>query len=80
MTVRRSPGGEPPSLEALEAHSRLDGHEALCGERYMNINRRLERIERILFWLFATLITTMLGMIGGMVFFWAARVQIIVPT
>ena len=47
-----------------ETEARLNSHEAVCAERYDQINARLKRIERIIM---NTAGTMLLGM-GGIVF------------
>ena len=40
-----------------ELEGRVDTHEAVCAERYDQINARLKRIEKIIMWSAATFIT-----------------------
>lgn len=40
-----------------ELESRLATHEAVCAERYEQINARLKRIEKIIMWAAGTMLT-----------------------
>ena len=42
----------------------LDVHVAVCAERYKSLEGRLDRIERVMWWMLTTLIMAM----GGMLF------------
>jgi hypothetical protein len=42
----------------------LDVHVAVCAERYRSLEQRLDRIERVMWWMLSTLILAL----GGMVF------------
>lgn len=42
----------------------LDVHVAVCAERYRSLEQRLDRIERVMWWMLTTLIVAM----GGMTF------------
>ena len=42
----------------------LDVHVAVCAERYKSLEQRLDRIERVMWWMLTTLIMAM----GGMLF------------
>ena len=42
----------------------LDVHVAVCAERYRSLEQRLDRIERVMWWMLTTLIAAM----GGMTF------------
>ena len=49
----------------LEQESKdLDVHVAVCGERYKSLEQRLDRIERVMWWMLTTLILSL----GGMAF------------
>jgi len=50
-------------LEEIEAE-KLDVHVAVCAERYRSLELRLDRIERVMWWMLTTLIMAM----GGMLF------------
>jgi hypothetical protein len=42
----------------------LDVHVAVCAERYKSLEHRLDRIERVMWWMLTTLILAL----GGMLF------------
>ena len=42
----------------------LDVHVAVCAERYKSLEQRLDRIERVMWWMLTTLILAL----GGMTF------------
>ncbi len=42
----------------------LDVHVAVCAERYKSLEQRLDRIERVMWWMLSTLVMAM----GGMLF------------
>ena len=42
----------------------LDVHVAVCAERYKSLEGRLDRIERVMWWMLTTLILAL----GGMLF------------
>ena len=50
-------------LEEIEAE-KLDVHVAVCAERYRALELRLDRIERVMWWMLSTLVMAM----GGMLF------------
>ncbi len=50
----------PQSTEA----EHLDVHVAVCAERYRALELRLDRIERVMWWMLSTLIVAL----GGMLF------------
>jgi len=40
----------------------LDVHVAVCAERYRSLEQRLDRIERVMWWMLTTLIVALGGM------------------
>jgi len=40
----------------------LQVHVAVCGERYKSLESRLDRIERVMWWMLSTLIIALGGM------------------
>jgi len=40
----------------------LQVHVAVCGERYKSLEQRLDRIERVMWWMLSTLILALGGM------------------
>ena len=40
----------------------LDVHVAVCAERYKSLEHRLDRIERVMWWMLTTLIISLSGM------------------
>ncbi len=40
----------------------LEVHVAVCGERYKSLEQRLDRIERVLWWMLTTVIVSFGGM------------------
>lgn len=49
--------------EETEAEN-LEVHVAVCAERYKSLSQRLDRIERVMWWMLSTIIMAM----GGMLF------------
>ena len=47
--------------EETEAEQ-LDVHVAVCAERYKSLEGRLDRIERVMWWMLTTLIVALGGM------------------
>lgn len=47
--------------ESSEAEH-LEVHVAVCGERYKSLESRLDRIERVMWWMLSTLILALGGM------------------
>lgn len=41
----------------------LDVHVAVCAERYKSLELRLDRIERVMWWMLSTLIIALGGML-----------------
>ncbi len=41
----------------------LDVHVAVCAERYKSLEQRLDRIERVMWWMLTTLILALGGML-----------------
>jgi len=54
---------EKPMTQEQEAEH-LDVHVAVCAERYKSLEQRLDRIERVMWWMLTTLILAL----GGMLF------------
>lgn len=48
-------------LETEAEH--LDVHVAVCAERYKSLEQRLDRIERVMWWMLSTLVMAMGGML-----------------
>lgn len=63
---RHRPHILPPekSMPSDRESSHLEVHVAVCAERYKALEYRLDRIERVLWWMLSTLILSL----GGMVF------------
>jgi len=49
-------------LEEIEAE-KLEVHVAVCAERYKSLSQRLDRIERVMWWMLSTLVMAMGGML-----------------
>ncbi len=49
-------------LEEIEAE-KLEVHVAVCSERYKSLSLRLDRIERVMWWMLSTLVMAMGGML-----------------
>lgn len=49
---------------ADEAHSKIEGHEELCAERYKNINDTLGTIKSILGWAGGSIFAVLVAMLG----------------
>ncbi len=52
----------------------LNVHVAVCAERYKSLEQRLDRIERVMWWMLTTLILALGGMAFEMVFLFGRRV------
>jgi hypothetical protein len=52
-------------FEEVEAE-KLEVHVAVCAERYKSLEGRLDRIERVMWWMLSTLIMAMSGMLFEM--------------
>lgn len=52
----------------------LDVHVAVCAERYKSLEQRLDRIERVMWWMLTTLILALGGMLLELVFLIGGRV------
>lgn len=46
---------------AETAHLKIDGHEALCAERYLNIGSSIAEIKKLLGWVGTVLTTVLIG-------------------
>lgn len=53
--------------KATKAADDIEGHEALCAERYKNINDTLGTIKRILAWAGTTIFGLLVGTLGWLV-------------
>ena len=58
------PGGNVTQEQEAE---HLDVHVAVCAERYKSLELRLERIERVMWWMLTTLILSLSGMLFELV-------------
>jgi hypothetical protein len=52
----------------------LNVHVAVCAERYKSLEQRLDRIERVMWWMLTTLILALGGMAFEMVILFSGRV------
>lgn len=52
----------------------LDVHVAVCAERYKSLEQRLDRIERVMWWMLSTLILALGGMLFELVVLLGGRV------
>ncbi|MEK6747511.1 MAG: hypothetical protein AABY33_10835 [Pseudomonadota bacterium] len=52
--------------EQQEAEN-LEVHVAVCAERYKSLGQRLERIEKVMWWMLTTLILALMGMLFQLV-------------
>lgn len=51
----------------------LDVHVAVCAERYRSLEIRLDRIERVMWWMLSTLIIALGGMLFQLVVLLSGR-------
>ena len=52
----------------------LDVHVAVCAERYKSLEQRLDRIERVMWWMLTTLILALGGMLFELVVLLGGRI------
>lgn len=52
----------------------LDVHVAVCAERYKSLEHRLDRIERVMWWMLTTLILALGGMLFQLVVLLGGRI------
>lgn len=52
----------------------LDVHVAVCAERYKSLETRLDRIERVMWWMLTTLIIALGGMLMELIVIVGAKV------
>ena len=52
----------------------LNVHVAVCAERYKSLEQRLDRIERVMWWMLTTLILALGGMLLELVILVGGRV------
>jgi len=52
----------------------LDIHVAVCAERYKSLEQRLDRIERVMWWMLSTLILALGGMVFQMFILFSGRI------
>lgn len=53
----------------------LDVHVAVCAERYKSLEMRLDRIERVMWWMLSTLIVALGGMLFQMFILFSGRLS-----
>ena len=53
----------------------LDVHVAVCAERYRSLEQRLDRIERVMWWMLSTLILALGGMSFQMFILFSGRLS-----
>lgn len=53
----------------------LDVHVAVCAERYKALEQRLDRIERVMWWMLSTLILALGGMVFQMIILFGGRLS-----
>ena len=52
----------------------LDVHVAVCAERYKSLEQRLDRIERVMWWMLTTLILALGGMLFELIILLGGRI------
>jgi hypothetical protein len=52
-----------PKLTVTELKAQVDTHEAVCEERYINLNKRLQKLESIVIGSAAATIMLLIGII-----------------
>ncbi|MFM9889625.1 MAG: hypothetical protein ACKVOE_03125 [Rickettsiales bacterium] len=52
----------------------LDVHVAVCAERYKSLEIRLDRIERVMWWMLTTLIIALGGMLMELIVIVGAKI------
>lgn len=52
----------------------LDVHVAVCAERYRSLELRLDRIERVMWWMLSTLIIALGGMLLELIVLLSGRI------
>jgi hypothetical protein len=65
------PGGTMTQEQEAE---HLDVHVAVCAERYKSLEGRLDRIERVMWWMLTTLILALGGMLFQLVVLLGERI------
>lgn len=65
-------GGTMPQNTESE---HLDVHVAVCAERYRSLEMRLDRIERVMWWMLSTLILALGGMVFQMFILFSGRIS-----
>jgi hypothetical protein len=65
------PGGNMTQEQEAE---HLDVHVAVCAERYKSLEGRLDRIERVMWWMLTTLILALGGMLFQLVVLLGGRI------
>lgn len=66
------PGGNMTQEQEAE---HLDVHVAVCAERYRSLEHRLDRIERVMWWMLSTLILALGGMVFQMFILFGGRMS-----
>lgn len=66
------PGG---SMTQESEAEHLDVHVAVCAERYRSLEMRLDRIERVMWWMLSTLILALGGMVFQMFILFSGRLS-----
>ena len=62
------------SMTQEQEAEHLNVHVAVCAERYKSLEQRLDRIERVMWWMLTTLILALGGMAFEMVILFGGRV------
>jgi hypothetical protein len=65
------PGGNMTQEQEAE---HLDVHVAVCAERYKSLEQRLDRIERVMWWMLTTLILALGGMLFELIVLLGGRI------
>lgn len=58
-----------------QENENLDVHVAVCAERYRSLEMRLDRIERVMWWMLTTLILALGGMTFQMFILFSGRMS-----
>lgn len=67
MIAPARPTAAAAFARADEAHSKIDGHEALCAERYENIHETLGTMKKILGWAGGSMFTLLFATLGWLI-------------